>query len=504
MLNIQKTVLLLSNEHLAVFREYLEENNSMLSLKLVNHVYNCGQEQPDSDELCKMVYGDSSEKSKKKFFQLAHHTFKLTSFLAKKYPFYLAHNLSKIGKLVHSDQKRKAHETAVMVLDVATKVEDFNTQIGVLKFLSQEAFMLENIRKMVEYHQQLNEVLEAEQIANDMYVYMRQYLNFKDKTNLTEPLIDQHVSYFKQYQEHASFSIRIISKYGEAFTRSYLDDKLFYSDGFLEEIITMQKELDKHAYVIFPFADDIQVKIDYMYLKHRLYTHDGEFLVKESLTLLKKYQDLQFWSGYVNMAQIMALSIMGSHFATKYCMFYRDDLQEIIPSDAREKIDYLLEVCGELLEQLKWEDGTFVRYINLNNIYSMLLMLGTEADQKKAVRTIEGLLINYQQISFQKLYDSIFATLILGYFALKDYTAVQDTYKRYEKLTANKVRIAENDLTIKAFYYIAQWISTQRKQYLEKLAGVIRSTEEHKNLGQTRLVIEQAVEYFKIPLPVQK
>jgi hypothetical protein len=183
-------------------------------------------------------------------------------------------------------------------------------------------------------------------------------------------------------------------------------------------------------------------------------------------------------------------------------VYYRDDFDGLIPADAQQKIQYLKTVCTQMLDQPKWESGFFVRYINLNNIYSMLLMLGTVEERKKAVRTIEGLLINYQQISFQRLYDSIFVTLILGYFALGDYSAVQDTYKRYEKLTANQVKIAENDLTIKAFYYIAQWISTERKQYLEKLSSVLLQTGEFKNLEQTRGIIEQAVEYYDVPLPV--
>lgn len=504
MLNIQKTILLLKEEHYDEFRNYLEESGSLLSLKLVEKIRSYAIDQPDSDDLCIDVYGDAEEKSKKKFFQLAHHTFKHTSFLAKNYPFYLAHNLSKIGKLVHGGNKDRAHDLAVMLLDVAQKVEDFNSQIGVLKFLSQEAFIIEHQRQMLDYHKQLRDVVEAEQISNEIYLYLRSKMNFKDKNSLSDPAIEAHSTYFKQYYDHPSFTIRVISRYGTAYMLSYLDDDEFYGPEVLKELQAMQKELDKHCYVIFPFADDLQIKIDYLYLKHCLYRISGEELVKESFSLLKKWQNMQFWKGYLNTAQLMALSILGSFYATKYCLYYRDDFDKIVPNEVKEQINYLRTVCEEMLTQPKWEEGIYVRYINLNNIYSMLLMLGTDDDRKKAVRTIEGILINYQQISFQKLYDSIFVTLILGYFALKDYASVQDSYKRYEKLTSNKVKITENDLTIKGFYYTAQWISTSRKQYLDKLAGVIRQTESSQNLEQTRQVIEQLVEYYNIPLPVTK
>lgn len=502
MLNIQKTILLLKPEHFDEFKKFLENNGSLLSLKLVEHIHVCGTDQPDSDTLCNMVYGNAEEKSKKKFFQLAHHTFKLTSFLAKNYPFYLSHNLSYIGKMIHTGEKDQAGALARMLLELAEKVEDFNTQIGVLQFLSQEAFVLESNRQMLDYHQHLSIVLDATKTANDIYTYLRKELNFKDKRSISNPDIEHHLSYFRQFHQHQFFSIRIISKYGVAYTLSYLDDNEFYSTAVVDELEAMIKDLDKHCYVIFPFADDLQLKIDYLYLKHRMYYLPGEEIVRESMAMIKKWKDMQFWKGYINMSQLVALSVLGSHYATKYCVYYRDDFDGLIPADAQQKIQYLKTVCTQMLDQPKWESGFFVRYINLNNIYSMLLMLGTVEERKKAVRTIEGLLINYQQISFQRLYDSIFVTLILGYFALGDYSAVQDTYKRYEKLTANQVKIAENDLTIKAFYYIAQWISTERKQYLEKLSSVLLQTGEFKNLEQTRGIIEQAVEYYDVPLPV--
>ncbi len=112
---------------------------------------------------------------------------------------------------------------------------------------------------------------------------------------------------------------------------------------------------------------------------------------------------------------------------------------------------------------------------------------------------LEGALISYQQINFQKLYDALFGILIMGYFAQKEYEEVAGCYKRYEKLTANTARNQENDLTIKAFYYAAQWLQNQRKQYEDKLSKTIIAANEAKLLQTEELIIE-LVNYFNIPV----
>ena len=504
MLNIQKVVLLLSDEHLVKFKQYLEQNGSILSLKLVDKIEVCGSLQLDSDDLCHLIYGSSDEKAKRKFFQLAHHTFKLTSFLARNYPFYLTHNLAKIGKLVNDGHIEKANEHAQMLLDICEKVEDWTTQVGVLKFLSHQAFVMENQKSTLNYHERIDEVIERERTANELYIYLRKHLHFKDKSSLTNPDTESHISYFRQYTNNPSFSIRLISRFCIYHTMNYLDDNMFYDSGVLDGILELRKELEKHSYIIIHFADDIPLKVDYMYLKHILSSSGEETILKESMSLIKKWQHLQFWKGYINTPQIVSISIQASYLVTKYCYGYRHDREQIIPLDVQDKLEYLKAVSRRMLDKPNWESGFFVRYINLNNIYCSFLLLGGEQDCRAAIRLIEGLLINYQQISFQKLYDSIFVTLVIAYFTIKDHDGVQDCYKRYEKLTANQVKIEENDLTIKAFYYVSQWNSTHRKQYLEKLRSTYVQANTQENLRGTRKVIHDLIEYFEVPIPLEE
>ena len=104
----------------------------------------------------------------------------------------------------------------------------------------------------------------------------------------------------------------------------------------------------------------------------------------------------------------------------------------------------------------------------------------------------------FQQIAFQRLYDALFATLILGYFFLNDHAGIQECYKRYEKLTAGTSKNIENDFTIKAIYYVSQWQSTQRKQYIEKLQGVLTKVSENEKLPHLQKVIEDMIDYFEV------
>ncbi|HET6990931.1 MAG TPA: hypothetical protein VFJ43_06380, partial [Bacteroidia bacterium] len=108
MLSIQKVVVLLDEFHLREFRKYLEESKAELPLKLVDAAKKIGWEEKDSDDLCKAIYKKAGTQEKKKFFQLAHHTFKLTGYLSRNYPSYLLHNLSRIEHFVNQGKLKDA------------------------------------------------------------------------------------------------------------------------------------------------------------------------------------------------------------------------------------------------------------------------------------------------------------------------------------------------------------------------------------------------------------
>ena len=67
MLIIQKLVVLLDEFHLNAFKQFLEDSKANLAKKLVDEVAKYGNNQPDSDVICKAIYGKSDEKAKKNF-----------------------------------------------------------------------------------------------------------------------------------------------------------------------------------------------------------------------------------------------------------------------------------------------------------------------------------------------------------------------------------------------------------------------------------------------------
>jgi hypothetical protein len=73
MLSIQKVIVLLDDFHY----------EALCELRLIQESRNMGITEKDSDELCKLIYEKAGALEKRKFFQLAHHTFKLTAFLAE-------------------------------------------------------------------------------------------------------------------------------------------------------------------------------------------------------------------------------------------------------------------------------------------------------------------------------------------------------------------------------------------------------------------------------------
>lgn len=504
MLIIQKLVRLTPSHLLEEFKNYLESNNAQLSLKLISIISKQKNAEISSDKLCKAVYGSSTEKDKKNLFQLSHHTFKLSGFLSKNYPSYIHANFIELESLINKGDKAEANKLANIILDVSEKIEDFDAQARILKFLSQQAFILESRNETLKYINQLEAVFEKQKNLFTLYSYIRHNLNFKIKNSLEINEVEKHLSFFESFKSNDSLSVSIMARYGYCYTLSYLNDSRFYSDKVVEEVNELIKDQENHYYLILNFADDVLLNSEYLKLKHLLGQNNQEELHRRSYEMIHKRPAQLFWKSYVNTPLIVNLSIQASYYLTRFGFPYKHNAQELIPNSIKEELSFLKKTCEELIQNSKsWGEGMYVRYINLCSIYSSFLILGDKQEIKKAVDMLEGALISYQQINFQKLYDALFGILIMGYFAQKEYEEVAGCYKRYEKLTANIARNQENDLTIKAFYYAAQWLQNQRKQYEDKLSKTIIAANEAKLLQTEELIIE-LVNYFNIPVKISE
>lgn len=499
MLTIQKLVLLTQNKQLNDFKKYLEVNDFKLPLQLIEQIERYGLEQPDSNVLCSKIYNDTSEKTRKKFFQLAHFTFGLSSFLSRKYPNYLQHNLLKINELIASGKHENALFYAEILADLSEKTEDYSTLIPLLKLLSAYQVIREKRSLAIKYLEKLQEISKTELTANEIICYIRKNLNFKDKKTITQPNTKKHIQYFEQYYKHTAASVRILARYGSCFTSSFLDDKNFYTTSVKQQLQLLIKELEKNSFVIIPYADDIFINIDYLNLKHVIHVLGQEEIQKEAIRFTKKWNQLRFWSIHVNMAEIFSLGLQASYFLTNYCITYIPDYRYKIPESARVAIDEAILLCEKTIQQIENTDN-HIKYINIKNIYCALLLLSGKENIQKAIKIIESLLINFQQIPFQKLYDSLFANLIIGYFSLGNYNEVIECYRRYEKLTSGKAKIEQNDLTIKGFYYVTQYLLTGREQYKEKLREILVHAKSKPQLAPTYKILKELSEYHSLNL----
>lgn len=499
MLSIQKVILLLDDYHFNEFKNHLKESNAELPLKLVTQIRKDEWKQKESDDLCKAVYGAKDEKSKKKFFQLVHYTFRLTSYLSRNHPSYLHHNISDIEQFINKGELKSANIVAELLLDISEKIEDFSTATAILKYYAQQAFITENKTAAIKHHQRISELLRYEHIVNQIYLYMRQNLNFKGKSSLSDKEMQDHLDFYANYRKSESLSVQLLSRFGYCQTLNYLNDPHFFSQEISDELDALTDDLEKNGFIIFSFSDDIQLNVDYLKLKLLIYKLDKEDLQKEAAALIKKREPLRFWKNYVNTPEIIYLSIQATYYLTHHCYGYRKDYNEHLPKELKNQIAFYKKKCEEILAKPIWNEGLYVRFINLNNIYCGFLILGTKEEIKKAIEKLESLLVNFQQIAFQRLYDALFATLMMGYFYLNDHEGVQECYKRYEKLTAGASKNIENDIIIKSLYYASQWQNTHRKQYVEKLQSMLKKTQENDKLKHVETLIKDIISYFEIP-----
>lgn len=494
MISIQKQVLLLSEFHFKEFAEYLQNTNADLPYKLVTTIRGL-KSQPDSDELCKMIYGDSAEKTRKKFLQLTHHTFKLSGFLSRNYPNYLKHNLQQIEIHLSQAKKQEANELADWLIDIAEKIEDYTTLIEVYKYLAQQAFITES-KEALKYHKLVEKCIELERIKNELYTYLRENLFFKGKDNISKTQLGKDLKFFDEYVNHESNSINILARFGKYYELSFLYHPDFFAKETAKELDILERDFLNNAHVCFHYLDDMYFKILGQRLQHQVNTTNTDAMIAEIKKMNSISSFLKYWKSFINIPELFSFAVQTSHYMSSYGFVFRDDYQATLPKDIKENILFLKNKLDETAAKNIWEDGHIIKYINIRCFYAAILLTGDDSEKEKSTKILEDTLVSYQQIPFQKFLDGIFVTLIMGYFSLQEYEKVISTYKRYKKITSDQIVVKENDQTIDAYYYTAQYLSNQRNQYVEKLKATFDEAVIYQHVQN--LIIE-LVNYFKIP-----
>jgi hypothetical protein len=496
MISIQKQILLLSEFHFKEFSEYLLNTNADLPHKLVTTIRH-SKTPHESDELCKRTYGDSEEKTKKKFLQLTHHTFKLSGFLSRNYPNYLKHNLQLIEELLSKGEKQKANDIAEWLSDVAEKIEDYTTLIEVTKFFAQQCFITES-KEAHKFHKKVNDYIVLEQIKNSIYLYLREHLFFKGKENISKTQATKDLAFFDQYIKHESNSISVLARFGKYYELSFLSHSDFFKPETIKGLDDLERDFLNNAHVCFHFLDDMYFKILGLRLQLDVNNNNTEAMLQEVRKMNNISSFLKFWKSYINIPEIFTFSVQASHYMSSYAFFFRDDYHKTLSPDIKENMLFLRQKLEFELTKNSWNDGDYIiKLINLKCFYAAILLTGDNADKNKSVKILEDTLISYQQIPFQKFLDGMFVALIMGYFSLKQHDKVISTYKRYKKITSDQIVVKENDLTIDAYYFTSQYLTNQRKQYTEKLKITYDNSGDFEHV---RLLIAELVNYYNIPV----
>jgi hypothetical protein len=499
MLNIEKVVKLLDDYHIELFKQYLEDIEAQYPLLLVKAIHRSPDVEQESDDLCKEVYGNSDKKTKQKFFQLAHHSFKLTSYLSKNFSSYLSPNLPIIQRYFNTGAVTKGKALSEILLDIAEKVEDFPVQISVLNILANYHALCENYLESLKLREKITTVITYQQIQNDLYNHILANFSSKGKpAKITD--LDQHLQFFEQYNQHPILTVSLLSRWGYCQTLNYVNSPDFYTQATYLQLLAIEDDLRKYDYICFPFLEDLTYKVAYLKIRYLFSEYKMDAILQEAEQIVQNSNQIHFWQHIVHVPEIFAIAIQASYYLSNYMITYRSNHKTIVPLDVQKRIETLKERCAELLEQNVWGEQFIIRYINLKTVYSGLLIISSEEECKVALDTLEEMLVVYQQVPFHIFIDSIFINIIAANFILKSYPRLQQAYKRYKKLSEGKPVNIENDTIIHGFYYTSQWLYSQRKQYLVKLNKTIETVANTNYLSSTHRLLIDLVDYYNIPL----
>lgn len=501
-LTIQKAVKLMSDDMKGAFMQYLSESNAAMPLKLVSAVKKGFTDKDGSDELCILVYGDADSETKKKFNQLASYTFKLSAFVSRNFPNYLHKNISEIDALLFEGKLNEANLKAEATLDIAERIGDYKTQVSILEFLAQQAFIQKSFNLANEYHAQITSALAYECKINEIYAYLRSNFNISIKDDSVLNHLSRHLDYFESFFNEPSEKLSILSRFAAAYLIHYYRPSEFLTERYSNLVSDLLDDLQRLPYIVFPLLEDLLSKVIFFKLNHSFADLSRKEDKADYNQLLNHNKYLNFWNNYVNIPELYAIAIKSTFYLAKYhAINHRKNFREIVPKEDIRDIALLIERCEFLLKQSHWELSININHhIHLKLTYAALLMLGDEEQILKGIDTLETLMIVYQQITFSESVDSVFIILMVGYFAKKNYQKCVETFKRYQKVSKGRVVNTENQLEIFTYYYVSQWLLSQRPQYIRKIQDNYKEAALHRNAANIQRTILEMASYFKIPV----
>lgn len=495
LLTIQEFVYFLDEFHYNEFCNCLQKNGAALPLKLVKAIHQKLPQFHSHSDLCIKVYG--SVKQKQNFNQLASYTVKLSNLLAQNYPSYLQHNVSLIEREVNQGHVEQATFRAERLLRIATSVEDFSTQIAALKFLSQQAFLTRNTTTGFKLNAQLTSALENENTVTQIISRLRQTLHLPSATTKTFDITPLQ-QFYSEYHNHSLASVRIVSMYAYLYSAYLYNPVMFSNQQDVVLIKKLQREISNNSHLVFPFLFDMKGVFNFLLLNSPLAkpnTTEGKKQLKE---LAKHHQTVLFWKNYLDMPLVFSIAAQASYFISKlHYKVHRKDYATVISKEDLLAIQELTQKCAELIKADIWDKHYKNDLVSIKLLFGALLILSGGSSICKGTEELESLLTAYQQLNLAGSTDSIFLTLMIGYFSSGKYERCNDTYKRYLKVIKNKPVYEANDISIHTYYYLSRWLATGSKQYALKL---VSNYDRAKPFGASQRAIVELADYFQVPV----
>lgn len=485
-LTIQKLTFLLTDFHYTELRKHLQAIKAVLPLKMVAAIRSKLPEFHSPDELCKVVYGSADENSKKKFNQLSSHTLRLTEFLAVNYPCYLHPNITDLQIIVNKGKWEQAVFLAEVLLNIADKIDDFKTQLLCCKFLSERYFSVKDYTTGLKFDKRALDSLEFETAGNVIQSRVR-YALFAEKKINTEELL-QLKEFLQHYHNHEKDSLRIVSQFYYLRLIFYYELKLFDNSEALPLIETLNKELLNHPYVILPFMIDVKGMLIYMQLSSGLYSLHSKERKKLFADLKEHYLHKRVSSGNISTGELHVMAVQSTQLLSKYHhLVGLKSYKDLIEKEDRKELDALLSKLKGYLDLPAESSLPDFQVRSLRMLLGAMLIISGGRDIKAGIFELESMLIAYQQVNLGPSTDSIFLSLMVGYFALADYDTCVSTFKRFSKIKTGKIVYAGNDLKIHAYYYLAQYLISGKKQFIEKMKEMLLNIER---AGWPKSVVE--------------
>lgn len=503
MLLIEKFIKLLDDRHFEVFREHVKNLSirSYYPLALIDVIDRDYKTEAETSRLYREVYGDlpAGENDKKKFFQLAHYTFRLSGYLAKNYPDYLSHNISRIQVLINQGERENAIALMNLTREVAEKTEDFDTEIKVLSILAQTESLLESDNESVKIYERIDQLLDLKKQLNKISLFAKQQLKTKGKEDKNFDL-EGKLTELKEYAKSPGFCVQILARLNICYLLYLRRDPRFYLPETYKALTKIEEDLEKQQYIIFPFLHNVAPKMLYLKLSYSIKASEPEEVMREAEAIMDYSENELFWNSFINLPAINSIAIQSSYLVSSKFTTYREDHSEKMSPDLKQKIEVLIVQCEKILKNELLEEKFIQRYVSMTGIYAGLLLLTDKQGAEKSIETLENLLIFFQQVPFHTKLDNIYWVLIMAAFALQDFEKTESYYRRYKKSIRGKSVNSNNDTLIHCFYFASKYLDTKRGQYAKKMQTLLDEVRDQPNMKLTIKTFKEITDYFEIPV----